>query len=307
MGGIPRHPIFPLQYRPISILVLHITPIGWYVRGPSIIWGFSTSMLYILWWNLPFLFHRRLWDKCGFVHSKLVGSLIFLYRTSGGSSYGVLDRCKFWAVIGTEQRHCLSNGIIDAVWFSLPISVSKFLAFGLSFYKISWIVFIQAMNMVSGNLTHNVCVLYIHPKTTLISSNSPPAFAFDGLIISSLGTSFFELMSVRRRGLRVAFLRFLWLYCCQYQVWLLCNRPVICISFLEYWLIYGLLRVYSVKMVWICPGFRAGVPSLGLGLGFLVVPKCCPSGDSFQGLKLVQRFFSIWLVHLLHRKWVLVI
>ena len=88
-------------------------------------------------------------------------------------------------------RKCLANGLIDAVLFSLPISVSKFLAFFSSFDKMSWIVFLQAMNLVSGNLTHNVRVLYTHPKTTLISYNAPSAFDFDGSIISSLGTSYF--------------------------------------------------------------------------------------------------------------------
>ena len=88
-------------------------------------------------------------------------------------------------------RKCLANGIIDAVWFSLPISVSKLLAFVLSFDKMSWIVFVQDMDLGSGKLTHNACVLYKHPKATLISYNVPLAFDFDGLIISSLGTGSF--------------------------------------------------------------------------------------------------------------------
>ena len=85
-------------------------------------------------------------------------------------------------------RKCLSNGIIDAVWFSLPISVSKFMALVSSFDNISWIVFVQDMKLGSGKLTHNVCVLYNHPKRTFISSNASSDFAFDDLIIFSLGT-----------------------------------------------------------------------------------------------------------------------
>ena len=57
------------------------------------------------------------------------------------------------------------------------------------------------MNLGLGKLTHNVRVLYNHPKTTLVSSNDPSDFSFDGLIILSLGTGFFELMVVRRHGL----------------------------------------------------------------------------------------------------------
>ena len=56
----------------------------------------------------------------------------------------------------------------------------------------SWIVFVQAMNLVSCNLTHNVHVLYTHPKTTLISSNAPSDFYFYGSIISSLGIGSFR-------------------------------------------------------------------------------------------------------------------
>ena len=64
--------------------------------------------------------------------------------------------------------------------FSLPISVSKFLAFFLSFDNISWIVFVQDVNLGSGKINQNACVLYNHPNTTLISSNAPSDFAFDG-------------------------------------------------------------------------------------------------------------------------------
>ena len=55
----------------------------------------------------------------------------------------------------------------------------------------SWILFFQAMNLGLGKLTHNVRVLYNHPKTTLISSNSPSDFDSDGLVISFLGTDSF--------------------------------------------------------------------------------------------------------------------
>ena len=46
---------------------------------------------------------------------------------------------------------------------------------------------------------------------------------------------------------------------------------------------------------------------VGLGLGFLVVPKCSPRVERFRGLKLVQRLCSIWLVHTPHQKLVLLI
>ena len=78
---------------------------------------------------------------------------------------------------------CLSNRKVEAMGFILPISVSKFLDFVLSFDKMPWIVFVEDMNLGSGKLTHNVSVLYTHPKTTLISSNDPPAFDFDVSII----------------------------------------------------------------------------------------------------------------------------
>ena len=44
-------------------------------------------------------------------------------------------------------------------------------------------------------------VLYTHPKTTLISSNAPSTFDFDGLIILSLGTG-----SFRANGLEKAWI-----------------------------------------------------------------------------------------------------
>ena len=56
---------------------------------------------------------------------------------------------------------CLSNRKVEAMGFILHISVSKFLDFVLSFDKISWIVFFRAMNLGSGNITHNVCVVFI--------------------------------------------------------------------------------------------------------------------------------------------------
>ena len=86
---------------------------------------------------------------------------------------------------------CISNGIIDAVWYCLPISVSKFLAFVLSFDMMFLIVFVQAMNLGSSKLTHNVSVLYTHPKTTLISYNAPSDFSFDVSIILSLDGGYF--------------------------------------------------------------------------------------------------------------------
>ena len=61
----------------------------------------------------------------------------------------------------------------------------------LYFDNISWIVFVQSMNLGSGKLTHNMCLFYTHPKTTLISSSAPSTFDSDGLIITSLGTSYF--------------------------------------------------------------------------------------------------------------------
>ena len=57
--------------------------------------------------------------------------------------------------------------------------------------NISWVVFVQAMNLGSGKLAHNVHVVYTHPKTTLISYNAPSFFSFDGLIISSMGAGYF--------------------------------------------------------------------------------------------------------------------
>ena len=56
----------------------------------------------------------------------------------------------------------------------------------------SWIVFVQAMNLGSDKITHNMRVLYTHPKTTLISSNAPSDFDFYGSIISSLGIGSFR-------------------------------------------------------------------------------------------------------------------
>ena len=47
------------------------------------------------------------------------------------------------------------------------------------------------MNLGLGKLTHNVREFYNHPKTTLVSSNDPSDFSFDGLIIFSLGTGSF--------------------------------------------------------------------------------------------------------------------
>ena len=89
------------------------------------------------------------------------------------------------------MRKCLDNGITDSVWFSLPISVPKFLDFVSSFDKMFWIFFVQAMNLGLGKLTQNVRVLYTHPNLTFISSNAPRDFAFDGWIILSLGTGYF--------------------------------------------------------------------------------------------------------------------
>ena len=88
-------------------------------------------------------------------------------------------------------RKYLANGMIDIFLFSLHISVYKFLAFVLSFDRIPWIVFVQAMILGSGELAQNVPVLYTHTKTTLISSSAPLAFAFDGSIILSLVTGSF--------------------------------------------------------------------------------------------------------------------
>ena len=57
----------------------------------------------------------------------------------------------------------------------------------------SWVVFVQAMNLGLGNLTQNVHVLYNHPKTILVYSNKPSALDFSDSIISSLGIgSFFK-------------------------------------------------------------------------------------------------------------------
>ena len=74
--------------------------------------------------------------------------------------------------------------------FSLPISFIKILAFVSSFDQMPCIVFVQDMNLGSGNLMHNVCVVYTHPKIIFISSNAPPGCDFGGSIISSLGTSY---------------------------------------------------------------------------------------------------------------------
>ena len=109
IGGIPCHPACPLWYQSISIIVLHKNPIGWYVRNPSILWGFSTAILYLLSWILPYLFHRHLWRKRGLVHGKLTGSLICRCGPYGGCSYGVSDHHKCWAIIGTEWRNSSSS------------------------------------------------------------------------------------------------------------------------------------------------------------------------------------------------------
>ena len=114
-------------------------------------------------------------------------------------------------------------------------------------------------------------------------------------------------MVVIWRGLRVEFLHFLWLCCCQYQVWLLYNCPGICLYLLDNRLVCWLLMVYYGQTGWICPGLIAGGSSLGLGIGFLVVTKFCPRVEHFRGLQLVWRLCSIRLVHLLHQKRVLVI
>ena len=117
----------------------------------------------------------------------------------------------------------------------------------------------------------------------------------------------FEIMVVIRRGLGLELMSFLWFCCFQYKVWLLCNSPGICLSFLDYRLVCRMLRLYSGRTGWRCPGLMVGVLSLGLGLGFPVVPKCCPRVERFQDLQLVQRLCSIRLVHFLHQKWVSVI
>ena len=115
-----------------------------------------------------------------------------------------------------------------------------------------------------------------------------------------------EIVVVRRHGLRVTLLRFLWLCCCQYQVSLLWNSPGICLSFLEYLLLYRLLRFYFGRKVWMCPGLMVGGSSICLGVGFLVVTKCHTRVVIFRGLQLFRQLFSIWLVHLLNQKGVLV-
>ena len=103
----------------------------------------------------------------------------------------------------------------------------------------------------------------------------------------------FEIMLLRRRGLIVELLSFLWLYCWQYQVWLLCNCPGICLYFLEDWLVCWLLRVYSGLTGCRCAGLTVGVSMLGLGLGFIVVPKYCPRVEHLRGLILVWKLCSI--------------
>ena len=119
--------------------------------------------------------------------------LIWSFRSSrmlGPNRYREKSFIIKWKYLILAKK-CLSDGIIEAVWFSLSISVSKFLDFVLSFYKMSWIVFFQAMNLGSVKLTHNVHVLYTHPKAALVSYNAPSEFSFDELIILSLGTSSF--------------------------------------------------------------------------------------------------------------------
>ena len=59
----------------------------------------------------------------------------------------------------------------------------------MSLDQISWIVFVQDTVLGSSKLKHNVCVLYTHLKTILVSFNAPSAFTFDGSIIFSLGIS----------------------------------------------------------------------------------------------------------------------
>ena len=122
-----------------------------------------------------------------------------------------------------------------------------------------------------------------------------------------LGLVLFERMIARLHVLRVEFMSFLWLCCCLYQVWLLCNSLGICLSFLDYRLVCRLLMVYSGRTGWRYTGLITGWLSLGLGLGFLVVPKCRPIVEPFQGLQLVWRLCFIWMVHLLQQKGVLVI
>ena len=53
------------------------------------------------------------------------------------------------------------------------MSFFKFLDLVSSFDMMYWIVFVQAMNLGLVILTHDMHVLYTHPKTTLNSSNAP--------------------------------------------------------------------------------------------------------------------------------------
>ena len=114
IGVIPCHPVCPLWYQSRLILAQHSTPIGWYVRDPSIFCGFATAMLYLLIWILPYLFCRCWWGKCGLVHSKLIVSSRCLRGTSRGSSYRVSDCRECWAGIGTEKRHPFLS---ENAWF----------------------------------------------------------------------------------------------------------------------------------------------------------------------------------------------
>ena len=116
----------------------------------------------------------------------------------------------------------------------------------------------------------------------------------------------FELIGVRHLGLQVSVLSFLWLYCCQYQVQLLFNHPGIYLSSLEELPVCRLLRVYSGITGQSHPALIAEGLSLVMGLGFLVVPNCCPIVVCFQGLQLVQQLCSIWMVYSLYQNLVLV-
>ena len=160
------------------------------------------------------------------------------------------------------------------------------------------------MNLGLGKLTHNVRVLYTHIKTTLISSNAPLDFAFDGSIIPYLGTSYFWANGRETAWVAsdiAAFPLALLLPISGMTVMKLSR----CISIFP-WVLTGmstdkgLLWANGMDISWV-DGWEV---ESWFGLGFLVVPKCRPRVFRFQGLQLVRKLCSIWLVRLLHQRWV---
>ena len=170
-------------------------------------------------------------------------------------------------------RKYIANGIINAVWISFPISVSKLLVFVSYFDKMSWVVFVYSRKLVLGKLTHNVCVLYTHPMITLISSNASSDFVFYYLIISSLGTGYFWA-----NGLETE-----WIVSGISAVPLALFFPISGMTVMQSsrymsifpWGSTGILtdKGFIWSNLWRCPGLMVGGWVLVWGLGFLWFPS----------------------------------